>query len=105
MATAIGIHPGFAGSLTLELRNLGENPLTLFPGQTLAQLFFHDVIDEKGEASTEVSEKAQYAGALDMVPKRLSDDVTHEKLRKLKEGGFRVPLPLPRRSVVLEASR
>ena len=86
VATAIGIHPEFAGSLTLELRNLGENPLTLLPGQTLAQLFFHDVVDEKGDASTEVSEKAQYAGALDMVPKRLSDDVTHEKLRKLREG-------------------
>ena len=40
VATAIGVHPGFAGNLTLELRNLGETPLTLYPGQTIAQLFF-----------------------------------------------------------------
>ncbi|MGX9390543.1 dCTP deaminase domain-containing protein [Nitrobacteraceae bacterium UC4449_H16] len=41
VATAVGIHPGFAGSLTLELRNLGGAPITLYPGQTIAQLFFH----------------------------------------------------------------
>ncbi len=86
VVTAIGIHPGFAGSLTLQLRYLGENPLTLFPGQTLAPLFFHDVVDAEGEASTEFSKKAQCVGARDMVPKRLSDEVTHEKLRKRREG-------------------
>ena len=32
VATAIGVHPGFAGPLTLELRNLGETPLRLYPG-------------------------------------------------------------------------
>src|SRR5262249_3057734 len=41
VATAVGIQPGFAGTLTLELRNLGEAPLSLFPGQIIAQLFFH----------------------------------------------------------------
>lgn len=84
VATAIGIHPGFAGSLTLELRNLGENPLTLFPGETLAQLFFHNVVNADGGPSTEISDKTQYAGALDMVPKRLSDQVTHAKLKLLR---------------------
>jgi len=43
VATAVGIQPGFAGTLTLELRNLGEAPLTLYPGQIVAQLFFHRV--------------------------------------------------------------
>lgn len=86
VATVMGIHPGLAGSLTLQLRYLGENPLTLFPGQTLAQLFFHDAVDAEGETSTEISEKAQCVGAPDMVPKRLSDDLTHEKLRKRREG-------------------
>lgn len=85
VATAIGIHPGFAGSLTLELRNLGENPLTLYPGETLAQLFFHDVVNADGEASTEKSEHAQYVGTIDMVPKRLSDKKTQEKLALLRK--------------------
>jgi len=84
VATAVGIHPSFAGSLTLELRNLGENPLTLFPGQTVAQLFFHDVVDAAGAPSQEISPQAQYAGAIDMVPKKLSDKVTHDKLKRLR---------------------
>lgn len=84
VATAIGIHPGFAGSLTLELRNLGENPLRLYPGQTLAQLFFHDVINSTGESSQEQSQGAQYAGAIDMVPKKLSDSATRERLMRLR---------------------
>jgi len=52
VATAVGIHPGFAGSLTLELRNLGETPLELFPGQTIAQLFIHSVVDREGKAAS-----------------------------------------------------
>lgn len=48
VATAVGIHPGFAGSLTLELRNLGGAPITLYPSQMIAQLFFHQVIDQNG---------------------------------------------------------
>jgi dCTP deaminase len=84
VATAVGIHPGFAGSLTLELRNLGENPLTLFPGQAIAQLFFHTVENSKGKPSTESAPDAQYVGTVDMVPKKLSDAATYEKLKKLK---------------------
>lgn len=87
VATAVGIHPGFAGSLTLELRNLGENPLTLFPGQTIAQLFFHEVTDSAGNPSQEAAPRAQYVGSVDMVPRRLSDSATHEKLEKLRKKG------------------
>jgi dCTP deaminase len=85
VATAVGIHPNFSGSLTLELRNLGETPLTLFPGETIAQLFFHKVIGEDGAASTESASEAQYAGTVDMIPRRLSDPHTHTTLRKLIE--------------------
>jgi dCTP deaminase len=85
VATAVGIHPGFAGSLTLELRNLGENPLTLTPGQSIAQLFFHTVEDETGKPSTESAPRAQYVGSVDMVPRRLSDDATHAKLKGLRD--------------------
>lgn len=85
VATAIGIHPNFAGNLTLELRNLGETPLTLFPGQTIAQLFFHNVIDEAGDPSKVPATKAQYAGAVDMVPKRISSGTTKDTLEKLVE--------------------
>jgi dCTP deaminase len=83
VATAVGIHPGFAGSLTLELRNLGETPLTLYPGQTIAQLFFHVVVDGHGKPSVTTSTKVQYSGSVDMVPQRISSPETHDTIAKL----------------------
>lgn len=84
VATAVGIHPGFAGSLTLELRNLGETPLTLHPGQAIAQLFFH-VVDTEGK---EFDVLGQYSGSVDILPRKLSSQVTRRKILKLKENKF-----------------
>jgi dCTP deaminase len=39
--TAPGVHPGFAGCLTLELANVGVVPLILTPGIPVCQLFLH----------------------------------------------------------------
>ena len=81
VATAVGVQPGFAGALTLELRNLGETPLSLYPGQLVAQLFFHDVINPpEGDGGL-----GQYSGVTDIVPKRLSSPKTREKIQKLIE--------------------
>lgn len=80
IATAIGVHPGFSGTITLELRNLGESPLTLYPGQCIAQLFFHRV--ENGIASSEKNN--QYGGPSDLVPKKMSSKKTHEKIGKIR---------------------
>ena len=85
VATAIGVHPGFAGSLTFELRNLGETPLTLYPGQTIAQLFFHTVVDHDGNPATDAPTRTQYAGTVDMIPQRISSDATYGTLNKLIE--------------------
>lgn len=41
IAMATAVHPGFAGVLTLELQNLGDVPLALYPGSRVAQLIFH----------------------------------------------------------------
>lgn len=38
IATATAVHPGFTGTLTLELVNHGEVPLVLYPGIPVAQL-------------------------------------------------------------------
>jgi len=48
IATATGVHPGFAGCLTLEISNVGEVPLALQPGSLVCQLFFHRVSELKG---------------------------------------------------------
>ncbi len=42
IATAAGVHPGFAGCLTLELTNLGEVPIEMRPGMTICQVFLHE---------------------------------------------------------------
>ncbi len=41
IATATLINPGFAGVVTLELTNVGEVPISLFPGLRIAQISFH----------------------------------------------------------------
>lgn len=41
IATATAVHPGFCGTITLELLNLGEVPLVLYPGTPVAQIVFY----------------------------------------------------------------
>jgi len=41
IATATGVHPRFAGCLTLELANVGEIPIGVHPGMSICQVFFH----------------------------------------------------------------
>jgi dCTP deaminase len=81
VATAVGVQPGYAGSLTLELRNLGETPLSLYPGEAIAQLFFHSVdgVDLKAQAL------GQYSGITDILPREMSSGQTHKKIHLLKE--------------------
>jgi dCTP deaminase len=41
IATATAIAPGYHGSPTLEIVNLGEIPISVYPGVRIAQLVFH----------------------------------------------------------------
>jgi dCTP deaminase len=43
IATATEVSPCFKGSITLELVNVGEAPLVLYPGVRIAQLVLHTV--------------------------------------------------------------
>lgn len=73
-ATAIGVHPLFSGNLTLEIRNLGETPLRLYPGESIAQLFFHSV-DNWIPASIPPSVAAttsRYTASVDPIPRPTS---------------------------------
>lgn len=47
IATATAVHPGFCGTLTLELLNLGEVPLVLYPGTSVAQIVFYECVGAK----------------------------------------------------------
>jgi len=57
IATASVVQPGFKGALTLELSNLSESPITLYPGLQIGQLVLYDVYSE--------AEKALYEGRYD----------------------------------------
>ena len=55
IATATLIEPRYEGIVTLELANLGEIPLTLYPGLELAQIAFSQV-----EGDTQRKKKSQF---------------------------------------------
>lgn len=46
VATASVVQPGFKGCLTLELANLSDSPVTLYPGLLVGQLIFYSVETE-----------------------------------------------------------
>lgn len=48
IATATFVNPDFRGCLTLELANIGEVPLFLYPGLRICQLILH-TLDGEGE--------------------------------------------------------
>lgn len=43
IATATFIGPGYCGIITLELSNLGQIPIALFPGMRIAQIAFLEI--------------------------------------------------------------
>jgi dCTP deaminase len=45
--TAPWIHPGYRGCLTLEIANVSNTPLLLYPGRLVAQLILFDTPDAK----------------------------------------------------------
>ena len=49
IATASLIHPGYKGVVTLELANLGQIPLSLYPGLRIAQIAFHTLTEDAAE--------------------------------------------------------
>jgi len=58
IATATGVHPGFSGCLTLEISNVGEVPIAIWPGTQICQIFFHTV-DTK---SPEKADQSDFIG-------------------------------------------
>ncbi len=81
VATAIGIHPGFCGVLCLELSNLGEVPMALYPGLTIAQVFFHEV--DHGTTATRAP--SAYLAATEVELPQLDLTAEIERIRKLEQ--------------------
>lgn len=67
IATATLIEPGYEGIVTLELANLGQIPIALYPGLMLAQITFTPVLRPEGR-----SDEAQFKGSFSPYQGRLA---------------------------------
>jgi dCTP deaminase len=73
--TAAGIHPGFSGCLTLELANVGEVPLAIYPGMPVCQIFLHRIKAVKRAAA------GQFSGSRKPILAPPKPDDVFEKIR------------------------
>jgi dCTP deaminase len=71
--TASRIDPGFSGKITLEIKNLGEEPITLKPGMYICSLMFEQLSSPTGQGY-----RGKYAGQTGPVGSRLEDE-KHDK--------------------------
>lgn len=55
--TAPIVHPGYSGCLTLELTNLGDIPIALYPGTKICQLSLNEL-----DGESLISERAAFVG-------------------------------------------
>lgn len=78
--TAPGVHPGFAGCLTLELANVGEIPIVISPGTRICQLFVHRV-----ETDGRHADQSAFVAQRQPVLGKIVLDPFAEKLRPKKK--------------------
>ncbi len=80
VATAVFVHPGFRGCLTLELANEGNAPICLSPGARVAQLEVHRLESPAPAVDGEENKyQAPVRPEVSMLPKERAE------LRRLKE--------------------
>lgn len=83
VATAVSVHPGFTGALTLELVNDGTVPLRLITGSRICQLVLWK-LDQ--ETSQPYPDAAKYDTSLGPQPSRLNREA-EEQARIVAVGG------------------
>ena len=71
VATAVFVHPGFRGCLTLELVNDGDSPIRLSPGMRIAQLAIHRL---EAPAPARENEEEKYLAPVRPQPSRLASE-------------------------------
>lgn len=83
VATAVFVHPGFHGCLTLELVNEGDSPIALAPGQRIAQLAVRRLANP---APARDDEKEKYRAPVRPQASQLASERTEfDRLTKLGE--------------------
>ena len=82
IATAAGVHPGFKGCLTLELKNLGEIPIAIKPGMMICQLFFHKV----DTSESQEIDRSRFVGLRKPILGKIKEDKYSEDLGESQGG-------------------
>lgn len=80
VATAVFVHPGFRGCLTLELVNEGEAPICLSPGMRIAQL---SLVQLDRPAPPEENEVEKYRAPVGPQPSQLASEA--DEFRQLSD--------------------
>jgi dCTP deaminase len=78
VATAVIVHPGFVGPVTLELKNVGEVPLAIYPLDRVAQLAFHSAI-----GGVEGQGASQFASSFSPGVGVVRDQETDRRIREM----------------------
>jgi len=82
-STAGFVDPGFSGSLTFELQNMGKVPLSLYAGMRVAQISFY--LSEESRIPYDKKRFSKYGGKMGTVGGKYSEDPEFEMFRKLKD--------------------
>ena len=72
-STAGYVDPGFRGNLTLEISNISNIPVLLYPGIRIGQLAFEE-ISSPAEVPYTAKKTAKYAGATEPLPSQIFKD-------------------------------
>ena len=72
-STAGYVDPGFKGNLTLEMSNISNIPILLYPGMRIGQLAFEE-ISSPAETPYTLKRTAKYAGATEPLPSKAFKD-------------------------------
>ncbi len=117
IATAVVVHPNFSGPVTLELRNLGEVPIALYPLDRIAQLTFHELGTPPDQCEDRSQTRSQFDSSFEPSLGRVRDDETAKRLRQMisrhrsqrpspiDSGPTLLPLPQPAPAEQLEAPK
>lgn len=84
VATAVFVHPGFRGCLTLELVNEGDSPIALSPGTRVAQIAVHRL---ENPSTAKGRDKAKYLAPVRPQPSRLGSTEERREFDKLASLG------------------
>ncbi len=89
IATATVIHSGYAGIITLELTNIGDTPIALYPGIRIAQLVFHEISMTKEQKKQRMKEllndKSKYQASVSPSFSKIYLDRDWEIIRGIRD--------------------